>query len=69
MTDTLNRIKTVINKFNDDCAGQANLASPHARTDLAELIYNAVMKQNLPNSTINTQSVFRFSNNTDTEHK
>ena len=69
MTDTLNIINTVIDKFNDDCSGQVNLASPYARADLAELIYNAVIKQALPDSTVNTQSVFRFSNIVDNEHK
>ena len=69
MTDTFNRIKQTIDKYNDDCDGQANLASPFARTDLAELIYNAVMKQSPNSSTFNTQDTFSFTNKPDPEHK
>ena len=67
--DTYSRIKTAINKFNDDCNGQANLSSPHARADLTDMIYQAVMKQVDHTSTSNDQSYITFTNSDDVEHK
>ena len=69
MTNTFNRIKLAIEKYNDACNGQVNLASPFARADLTELIYNAVMKQAPNSETFNTQDTFNFTNKTDTKHK
>mgnify|MGYP005744984295 CR=1 FL=1 len=67
---TFNRIKRTIDKFNDDFDGQVNLASPHARADLTELIYNAVMKQSDDSdATINDQQTFIFTNKTDSKPK
>ena len=62
--DTFNRIVTAITKYNDANDGQVNLASPFARADLAELVYNAVMKQNNdePSYTVNKQDTFIFEN-------
>jgi hypothetical protein len=63
--NTLNRIKHAINKFNVDCNNQANLASPHARADLAEVIYDAILKQETTeSSTVNDQRTFNFTNKT-----
>jgi hypothetical protein len=60
----LNRIKEAIDKFNVDCNNQSNLSSPYARADLAELIYNAILKQDKTgSSTVNDQQTFTFSNN------
>lgn len=63
--NTFNRIIATISKYNDDNHGQVNLGSPHARADLAELIYKAVMKQDEITSshTINKQDTFIFENN------
>ena len=69
MSNTFTRIKQAIDKFNDDCNGQANLSSTYARTDLAESIYNAVMKQTASSETTNQQQVIVFSNIEDSEHK
>ena len=66
---TLNRIKRTIDKFNEDCNGQANLGSSHLRADLAEAIYNAVMKQSNETETYNQQELKIFSNIDDSEHK
>ena len=66
---TFNRIKQVIDKFNEDCNGQVNLGSPYIRTDLAEAIYNAVMKQSNETETYNQQELKIFSNIDDSEHK
>ena len=67
---TFNRIKMAIDKFNDGCNGQANLGSPHARADLAELIYNSVMKQSESDTmTLNDQQTFIFTNKTDSKPK
>lgn len=63
--NTQDRILTAINKFNDDNDGQVNLGSTYAREDLAELIYNAVMKQmndQTVSETYNTQEMFNFTN-------
>lgn len=67
--NTHNRILSAIDKFNNDCGGQANLASQHAREDLADAIYNAVMKQTASSETTNQQQVIIFSNIEDSEHK
>ena len=67
--NAFDRIKTAIDKYNEDCNGQSNLASPYARADLAELIYNAVMKQTSSSETHNLQQVITFSNIDSTEHK
>lgn len=69
MSNTYNRIKQAIDKFNDDCNGQANLSSPHARDDLASLLYDAVMKQNDTSATYNDQQLDIFTNNDDVKHK
>ena len=69
MSNTYNRIKAAINKFNDDCDGQANLSSPHARADLADIIYHAVMKQIDHTSTHNDQQLEIFTNKDDLTHK
>lgn len=66
---TFNRIKQTIDKFNEDCDGQVNLGSPHLRVDLAEAIYNAVMKQSNETETHNQQELKIFSNIDDSEHK
>ena len=66
---TFNRIKHTIDKFNEDCNGQANLGSPYLRADLAEAIYNAVMKQSNETETYNQQELKVFSNIDDSEHK
>lgn len=63
--NTRDRIKQAIEKYNDDCNGQVNLGSPHARADLVELIYNAVMKQGQDDNTFNQQQLYLFSNNDD----
>lgn len=62
--NTFDRIKATISKYNADNHGQINLASPHARTDLAELIYKTVMKQEDVTSsyTVNKQDTFIFEN-------
>ena len=69
--NTFNRIIAAISKYNDKHDGQVNLASPYARADLAELIYDAVMKQNLSGEsyTINNQETFNFSNKDTDEPK
>lgn len=67
--DTYNKIVATISKYNNDHDGQVNLGSPHARADLAELIYNTIMKQTNVTSTYNSQSTFKFSNKDDVEHK
>ena len=66
---TFNRIKQTIDKFNEDCDGQVNLGSPHLRVDLAEAIYNAVMKQSNETETHNQQELKIFSNIDDSKHK
>lgn len=69
MSNTYNRIISAINKFNDDCNGQANLGSPYARADLADIIYHAVMKQSDHTSTNNDQQLEIFTNKDDLTHK
>ena len=58
---TYERILEIITKFNDDYAGQLNLASPGSRIDLATAIYNVVMKQS-PVSTSNDEQLELFTN-------
>lgn len=61
---TFERILKAITKFNDDCDGQANLNSPHARMDLATFVYDVVMKQEDP-GTFNDEQLELFSNKDD----
>ena len=70
--DTYNRIVAAISKFNTACGGQVNLASPAARADLGELIYNSIRNhlevENTP-YTFNNQQLELFKNLDDQEHK
>lgn len=67
--NTRDRIKQAIDKYNDSFNGQVNLGSAHARADLAELIYLAVMKQTTDTSTHNEQQLYLFTNKEQSEHK
>ena len=70
--NTKQRITRAIEQFNQDMNGQANLHSASARDDLAEMIYDAIMKQidfNDNEGTYNQQQMYLFTNKEQSEHK
>lgn len=70
--NTKQRITRAIEQFNQDMNGQVNLHSASARDDLAEMIYDAIMKQidfNDNEGTYNQQQMYLFTNKEQSEHK
>lgn len=65
--NTRDRIITAIKKFNEQYNNQVNLASEGAILELAELVHDAVLKQN--SETYNEQQMYLFTNNDTQEHK
>lgn len=66
------RITRAIEQFNQDMNNQVNLYSASARDDLAEMIYDAIMKQidfNDNEGTYNQQQMYLFTNKEQSEHK
>lgn len=67
--DTFNIIKQVIDKYNESCMQQANLASPAARADLTTLIHNALHQASVETETYNEQQMYLFEVNDQEEPK
>lgn len=70
--NTRQRITLAIERFNQHADGQANLSSEAARSDLTDLIYDAIMKQqdfDTESSTHNEQQMYLFTNKEHSEHK
>jgi hypothetical protein len=67
--ETFDKIKHVIDQFNDNHNGQVNLASDSARGTLARMIHNALNVDSDRSETYNEQQLYLFSNFPEDLHK
>lgn len=67
--DTLDKIRHVIDQYNDNNSGQVNLGSNCARDTLARLIHDALSVDEIQPGTYNEQQLYLFSNFPEDLHK
>ena len=67
--DTLDKIRHVIDQYNDNNSGQVNLGSNYARDTLARLIHDALSVDEIQPGTYNEQQLYLFSNFPEDLHK